>query len=358
MKYATKYATVYCDESGNTGANYIDQQQPLYVLAGWWIHRDNEKDVSDLFQELILNRMNATTEIKGASLVKTNEGQESILEFIREIGQAHCVPLYVVAEKRYCVSAKIIETLLDPVYNPLSSYDFWEDIEIKQDTADIVYQLSDATLGEFAKAYRELEINQMSHALQLICEELNSNSYSTLSGIISGALNSLPAIIDAEVTSGHTIPGKGSNTLNMPVFASYICNIELLSRWTGVDEVTISHDNIPEFQETYDWLFRVYGNGDRVDIPLSNGTIIPIGFQYVKSFTMLDSASSLLIQAADILASSIYSIFSSMYLGKSLTPNQIKIGRILLPATIAEPQCGTMITSKAMNANLGKTFLS
>lgn len=352
-----KCATVFCDESGNTGANYIDPQQPLYVVAGWWVHQENEQEVSGLYKEKVLDRIGNMTEIKGASLIRSDEGQEAILSFIKAIGQVHCVPLFAVAEKRYCVAGKIVETLLDPVYNPSSSFSFWNDVEKKQDTADKIYHLSDDTLGEFAIAYRELDLDKMTKAVRLISEELNSSRQVDISRTIFGSINHLPQIIDAEVTSGHTIPGKGSNTINMPVFVSYMCNIELLSRYTGVNEVSIFHDNIPEFKETYEWAFKVYGDGPRVDIPLSNGTIIPLGFEFVKNFNTLDSYSSLLIQAADILASSIYSIFTYVYLDKPLTETKKKIGKLLLPATLMEPQCGTMITSSIMNGKLGAAIL-
>ncbi|WP_440604609.1 DUF3800 domain-containing protein [Bacillus sp. GB_SG_008] len=31
---------IYCDESGNSGGNYLDPQQPFYILAGWFVERN------------------------------------------------------------------------------------------------------------------------------------------------------------------------------------------------------------------------------------------------------------------------------------------------------------------------------
>lgn len=34
------YMDFYCDESGNSGGNYLDPQQPVFVLAGWSIGKN------------------------------------------------------------------------------------------------------------------------------------------------------------------------------------------------------------------------------------------------------------------------------------------------------------------------------
>jgi hypothetical protein len=39
-------AAVYCDESGNSGPNYLDLPQPFYVLAGWLIPDNRVVDVN------------------------------------------------------------------------------------------------------------------------------------------------------------------------------------------------------------------------------------------------------------------------------------------------------------------------
>jgi len=349
-----KKSIVYCDESGNTGPNYIDPQQPFYVLAGWWVEENKESYSIDAVNSVLHAYTESASEIKGAALVKNSNGQKAILSLIRNLGKTGCVPIYVLAEKKYCVAAKIVETLLDPVYNQLVSYDFWNNVGFKQDTADVIYGLPDVVLTEFALAYHSLDPHALLKSINSISKSLLSISYSNLSILLSGSTKKISEIVDAEINSEEGIPGHGFRTLNMPVFADFICRVEQISRLAKVDEVSVLHDNIPEFKETYDWLFELYKNARRIDIPLSNGTIIPLGFQYLKNFALADSTSSTLIQAADVLASTIFYFASSIYRDKSIKPDLINIVQILLPATITVPQFGGLIASRNMIHKLGE----
>ena len=67
-------------------------------------------------------------EIKGARLIKCLEGQRAVLVLFRELGALGCLPQFVLAEKRYCVAAKIVETFLDPYYNPLLKQEFYDSL--------------------------------------------------------------------------------------------------------------------------------------------------------------------------------------------------------------------------------------
>ena len=74
-----------------------------------------------------------------------------------------CVPVYVVAEKRYCVAAKIVETFLDPPFNPLLKTPFISDTISKQEIANTLYDgLPEDVLNGFAAAYRRPSVESFS----------------------------------------------------------------------------------------------------------------------------------------------------------------------------------------------------
>ena len=59
-------ATVYCDESGNSGPNYIDIPQPFYVLAGWLIPHSHVVEVNIAIDEFRKKHFRQRDELKAS----------------------------------------------------------------------------------------------------------------------------------------------------------------------------------------------------------------------------------------------------------------------------------------------------
>lgn len=348
-----KEALVYCDDSGNTGENYLDPQQPFFALAGWWVSTDREPDAIAVVRDHLKNH---SKEIKGATLLKSGKGQRSILSLIRQLGQASCVPIFVLAEKKYCVAGKIVETFLDPVYNHQVSQAFWNDVDSKQRVADIIYELPEPVLAEFAIAYRALDLNGLEESVKALSLAL-ATANPDLAVAISASLGGLSEVIQGELESEKVIPGRGSRTLNMPAFYAFICTIEQVARIASVTEVSLIHDHIPEFQETLSWVFSLQKNATKADMFLSNGTLIPIGFEFLKNLRFADSRYMPMIQASDILASSLFSVASALIPEEPLKPNLVAIGQSLLPATLAQPQFGGLIASKKVISRMAERIM-
>ena len=108
---------IYCDESGNSGPNYLDEAQPFYVLAGWVVPTNSIIDVSIELEKLRASQVqkNYTPkspldagEVKSSALLKSRAGQRKLVELFRSLEERGCIPMYLVAEKRFCVAAKIV----------------------------------------------------------------------------------------------------------------------------------------------------------------------------------------------------------------------------------------------------------
>ena len=56
--------SLYLDESGNTGTNFLDDAQPIYALAGWVV----PEELREAAQRVIVESCSsiATPELKGA----------------------------------------------------------------------------------------------------------------------------------------------------------------------------------------------------------------------------------------------------------------------------------------------------
>jgi hypothetical protein len=66
---------LYCDESGNTGKNFGDPVQPVFIEAGWRVQRQDLSAITKSLQELERNYGYSNREVKGAKLVKTVKGR-------------------------------------------------------------------------------------------------------------------------------------------------------------------------------------------------------------------------------------------------------------------------------------------
>lgn len=100
---------LYCDESGNSGGNYLDPQQPFYVLAGWLIQKDQRFKVDGIVRRYLKEYYPEKTELKGAEILKSNQGQKIANQLFHEVGKLGCVPLYIIAEKNTVSLEKLLK---------------------------------------------------------------------------------------------------------------------------------------------------------------------------------------------------------------------------------------------------------
>jgi hypothetical protein len=186
----------FCDESGQTGSNYLDVTQPFYILGGW-LKPDNIDD-EKLKKELdIIRRGN---EIKSSKLVKNPKGRDTLLKLINLATSYNLIPVYCIVEKRFAISARMVDELLDPEYNKLVpysiTYDEW-DIS-KYDLAIMFYSLPDDIINDFAKSYSEHDISGIINCVNRMVIYFDNNQYKPLAKIIKNSLrciNDNPAFL-------------------------------------------------------------------------------------------------------------------------------------------------------------------
>jgi hypothetical protein len=107
------------DESGHSGENLLDRQQPIYALAGVCLE---SKDADDLVSDLLKDRQ--ASELKFAALRKHSSGRRVVLN---ALGSDHLVPTnrrLSVSEKGWFLAGKVIDLLIEPV--TLSNFVFYE----------------------------------------------------------------------------------------------------------------------------------------------------------------------------------------------------------------------------------------
>lgn len=335
-KREPKNFNVYCDESGNSGSNFLDDQQPFYVLAGWMIERGVSYRAKNRVNSFKREYYPEKLELKGVEMLKSNNGQHKANILLEQLGE-HCSPFFLIAEKRYCLAAKMVEAYLDPIHNEKVPIEHtWMNAERKK-LADLIYNISEKAIGEFGKAYKNPSIDSFAKSLDSLIEELNEKGFIELAMVFSGAYKYMEDIFLEEFSMIDHLPEKAMRSLNLPVFTAFIQLIEKFTTNLGIKNVKMFHDNTKQFEIAYPETFSWYARKKKEDVEfqLQNGQIIVSSLKALRSISFSDSKDSPLIQAADILASFMNMYATKVVLEKKVSPELKKQGKMITGALLA-----------------------
>lgn len=327
---------IYCDESGNSGGNYLDPQQPFYILAGWFVERNLKYRAENRILSFKKDYFPDKQELKGAEILKSNAGQTLGNKLLSELGDAHCIPFFVIAEKRYCLSALMVEKFLDPAHNEKVSSSFSWMNSIKQDIAQVIYNISDHSLEKFANAYKNPSIESLRDSQQTLIYELNQKGFTEIASAVDGSTKYIDLILEEETYAIDALPNKALRALNLPVFTDFIQIVERFTKNQNIKKVRMFHDETKQFREAYPEAFSWYAQkkNEQVELVLENGTTILSSLKSLQVFGMQESKGSMLIQGADILASFINLYCTRIMTNKKISPELKKLGELLLSALV------------------------
>jgi hypothetical protein len=112
--------TVVFDESGNTGADLIDRDQPSFVLSSC----DFSHDESQALLNIVLTPQ--TREPKLSRIKKSNSGQKRIVKFISsDLINKHRVKVFYF-HKEYMALTKVVDLLIENVAHS-TGFDLYKD---------------------------------------------------------------------------------------------------------------------------------------------------------------------------------------------------------------------------------------
>lgn len=349
---------IYCDEAGNTGPDYVNPEQPFYVLAAWSIPYDRIADASAAVELTRQKNTPQAKELKSSSLLSSERGKAAAVRLIDELGELGGVPFFVLAEKRYCIAGKIIETFLDPLTNPRVSNYFIPDTVTKQEIANTLYeQLSDDELNTFASAYRDPKAMTFQPAFDVVVSAVRARINPELADLFEGARSNLVEIEDVEAG---TIFGKFFDTLNHPTLASMFTMIEAAARGGFFRPRKFVHDQSHAYEDGCKKLFRIFRNANDGVFEYPSGSISFYPLKHVPKFEMVCSESSQLVQAADILAGSIRHCAMKARAGDSISDNDAELAISTFPLLIKNrpPKLAWPIASDRWYRSMGRTFLA
>jgi hypothetical protein len=289
---------LYCDESGNTGKNFGDRAQPVFIEAGWYIRHDEAAGVAEKREQLQQRSSYTQKEIKAARVLKSGKGREFLRAVSETMGQS-AIPYFYLVEKRYAICAKIVESFFDSSYNPaVRSEELWNP-EARQELAQGFYDGPEDLIYSFGTAYREKNADGIYANAQLWLDHFRAQPVGDYVTRIAAALPVLKEEIQQELAAYDTTH-RGYDSLNMPIWVMLFQNME----HHFPDSFDLIHDRINEFQDCFESIYKQLRDGLRSTMLFKDGRAFTSGLRKVASLSFVESETEPLIRAADCIATS------------------------------------------------------
>ncbi len=339
-------AHAYCDESGNTGANLLDPNQPLFVVGGWLVNDGLIEVAEQVVREYLSLLKPRDNELHGVQLLKSEIGTFSILNLMHDFYKLYCAPICQILEKRFLLAMIVYEVFLDPKSNPNISEAFVFTWEGKHELAEKVYSLPDEVLAEFAKAYDTLDRSLLLDSLRNITTALSLCLDSELADLMLGSLPNIDIIVDKHNTGRIHFDSITLNTPNVASFHMFFHSLEDVGRMGEIPKITLVHDESPQFKDTFHRIFEEFRDDKRNDvIKMGPWTNVYYGFKSLKDLRFADSKDEPLLQAADVFISAMYRYAVNIYKGKQNSATLMEIARLYLKEPPPYPALIRIITS-------------
>ncbi|MBX2968282.1 MAG: DUF3800 domain-containing protein [Cyclobacteriaceae bacterium] len=288
------FPKVYFDESGNSGENLLDADQPIYCIASLNMPDENV--------DLLLSRIESKgTELHFKNLKKSNKYQKQILEILNHDSIQTANIKYYTVNKEFAVVGHIVDRLIEPVV-----YDTGEDLyrnKVNLQLTNLIYHFGNYVWNQHLYKILLLSFQEMARKQT---EDSIKNFY-TLTTELKEQTNKESVIIDLILASRAQIDTilkglhKYAIDLSLPLF------IEICDNWGRQfnQAFDIIHDDSKqisfwskaiEFYSNTNYMIpqEVGFNDRKIKFPLN-----------INSLSFMKSENSRHIQLADIITSSV-----------------------------------------------------
>jgi hypothetical protein len=349
---------LYCDESGNTGKNFGDRAQPVFIEAGWYVRHEEAAGIAEKIERLERREGYSNKEVKGAKLLKSGKGR-GFLRAVSETMGHSAIPYFYLVEKRYAICAKMVESLFDPSYNSaVRNEELW-DPDARQELAQGFYDGPEDLIYSFGAAYREKNPDAIRRNAQLWLEHFQAKPVGDLATRIAAVLPVLKEEMRGEFGACDETP-TGYDTLNMPIWVMMFQDME----HHFLDPCDLIHDRIVEFQNCFEHTYKMLRDGRRSTMVFKDGRAFTSGLRKVVSLSFAESETQPLIRAADCIAASTREFAWRAFNDESIDENIAKavyptLGALacwvmshMHPSLGFFPQLGTVMASSQFSGKL------
>jgi len=339
-------AHVFCDESGNTGANLLDANQPFFLIGGWMVNDALREVAEKIVNEYVEVLKPPKGELHGIQLLTTEIGSQSILYLAQDLYKVYCAPICQIVEKRYLLVSHILNTFLNPRANPCIPFSFEDEWRGKRDICELLYQLPDELLVEFMVAFNTLNHGLLLKSLNDIATSLSLRMKTELADLMLASRPNIKNIIDHFNIGRTQFHSVIMDTPNVASFHMFFQSLEYIGRMAKIPKITLIHDETKQFKEAFPDIFSRFKNDTHDDV-FKEGpwSYVFRGFKSLQEFKFGNSKDQPLLQAADVIVSAMNRYSVNVYKHKQSSDTLKQIARLFVKPQTERPSILRMTTS-------------
>jgi hypothetical protein len=293
--------TIYCDESGFTGTNLSDKEQPLFVYASIAL---SPQRADELVTQVIRDFRLQATELKGSKLVKSERGRKA-LSFLLE--ECVTVSQSVVYNKKYALACKLFEYIMEPALSE-KNWIFYN-LKFHKFVSTLLYAelvTKSESAEELFTTFEELMRSQSAENMEsLFAQRTARRRGRSVAKEIVTFWHAQQQAVGEELTTIKSMGAVGRWTLDLTDSALF----SLLCHWgQKFDQLDVyCDDSKPLFAylDSENSLFAtMVGREDKQFIKVANQQHC-ITFNLLRPITLVNSKTTPGIQVADAVAASI-----------------------------------------------------
>ena len=301
-------AKLYCDESGTTGTNWTDSDQPFLVYGGWLILKENERKVYEGVKDIF--KTYKGDELKSARFLKMGKSTEYFKRLFDFMLKHECFPIFTVTNKLFLTAAKLVETFFDPAYNSSLKNKISWDISFKKQLAIAIYQ-KDVIL-QFSNIIRlgTLTIEEMHKIKNNLAALFETTKYlkKNMENLNNSELQEMIDEFDQpNVNRSLTVPALNQLMQLLQKFAE-----------THDLQVDIIHDNIRGYDSWIEELKKIYLANKPQNIIKFDSFEWYSSMPNIRDIYLVDSKDEFFVQTADLLCGFTVSCFKKIENGTKL----------------------------------------
>lgn len=326
--------SIHIDESGNTGTNWLDNDQRYFVYGGWIIEDKQKEKVNSLYNEWKSKRQKAS-EFKSNRIFKSAKGRKEIEEVIYTLIKDRLAsPCFIVMEKRFMMAAKVIETFFDAEYNPVLSMQLTQPREIKIKLANVVCNSQTDFLKKFSVLVKgdKVDLVSMKELNKDLVSIFRNENLLDVAEAMSQTTDTGLLKMAEEFQSVTTMKGKNFLSLTVPGIINLYHIMNLFSEFNNVEHSSVYHDKLRGYDNIFDDITtKLFHDGRQLELFGKDGRYMSNNFNKLKFFSWEESKNDNYIQLADFLNGFVqYTFKKSQNFTEVISPLEKKIWKELI----------------------------
>lgn len=338
--------SLFCDESGNTGPDYINDQQPFCAAAGILV-RD-----ADLFalEAIVASITGPGMAFKGTRLLGSSPGRRAVWSLFSRLETLPAYSFYMVFEKRLALAGRVLDLLCDPDSNPIAAWLPMTAKERRKDLSEVLLDQVDwHTFSEFAAGYRDMDVPRLSDAVSGMAKALSSaGDCAVLRQTLDYAASDMTAIVRSEARNQSPTRVRLLGSLNLPAYNHMVVAADRFVDGRG--RMSVVHDRINGYDEEIR-VFTGLMSGVASNWITEGGRRMTTGLANVIGFRVSSGGDVPALRAADCLASCVTKVFREVSSGVQWSGTARDLARYVMKRVApAEPVFGFADVSRRTHA--------